>query len=109
MLLSTSLSFSDVLFIPERNQYITVSLDRTMRVWNAWSPEPFRRKADDTDPRVKFSQDIWEQIRHCVKNSIEVEDANSIVEKYFQKQNDRQDPAMNDDHPPSRQVSFVNP
>jgi len=101
---------SDVLFIPERNQYITVSLDRTMRIWNAWSPEPYRKKVTDVDPKVKFSEDLWEQIRNCVKNSIEVEDANNIVEKYFQQQfNQKRLSMATDDHQQSRQVSFINP
>ncbi|CAF2703911.1 unnamed protein product [Rotaria sp. Silwood2] len=99
----------DILFIPERNQYITVSLDRTMRIWNAWSPEPFRKKVADIDPKVKFSEDLWEQIRNCVKNSIEVEDANSIVDKYFQKQYEQKHLSFNDDQQHSRQVSFLNP
>ncbi|CAF3091307.1 unnamed protein product [Rotaria socialis] len=99
----------DVLFIPERSQYITVSLDHTMRIWNAWSPEPFRKKVADIDPKIKFSEDLWEQIRNCVKNSIEVEDANSIVDKYFQKQYEQKHLSIHDDHPRAQQVSFSNP
>jgi hypothetical protein len=98
--------FSDIAFIPERNQYVTVSLDRTMRIWNAWSPEPFRKKVADIDPKLKFSQDLWEQIRNCVKNSIEVEDANSIVDKYFQRQFEQKRVSIPDDSAQSRQVSF---
>ncbi|CAF0782811.1 unnamed protein product [Rotaria sp. Silwood1] len=99
----------DVLFIPERNQYITVSLDRTMRIWNAWSPEPLRKKVADIDPKKKFAEELWEQIRNCVKNSIEVEDANSIVDKYFQKRYEQKRLSITDDHQQSRQVSFLNP
>ncbi len=99
------------MFIPERNQYITVSLDRTMRIWNSWSPEPFRKTVADVDPKVKFTEDLWDQIRNCVKNSIEVEDPNSIVDKYFQKrfEQKRLSITINDDHHQSRQVSFINP
>jgi hypothetical protein len=99
----------DILFIPERNQYITVSLDCTMRIWNAWSPEPLRKKVTDIDPQVKFSEDLWEQIRNCVKNSIEVEDANIIVDKYFQSQYEPKRLSITEEHQPSRQVSFINP
>lgn len=80
-----------------------------MRIWNAWSPEPYRKKVADVDPKVKFSEDLWEQIRNCVKNSIEVEDANSIVEKYFQQQHNQKRLSMTDEHQQSRQVSFINP
>lgn len=77
-----------------------------MRIWNAWSPEPFRKKVADIDPKVKFSQDLWEQIRNCVKNSIEVEDANTIVDKYFQRQYEQKRVSIHDDPSQSRQVSF---
>ena len=87
----------DILFIRERNQYITVSLDRTMRIWNAWSPEPFRKKVDDIDPKTKFSEQLWEQIRNCVKNTIEVEDGNTIVDKYFQRQYEQKNMLISDD------------
>ena len=80
-----------------------------MRIWNAWSPEPFRKKVVDVDPRVKFSEDLWEQIRNCVKNTIEVEDANSIVDKYFQKQDEQKRYSITEENPQSRQVSFGNP
>lgn len=80
-----------------------------MRIWNAWSPEPFRKKTTDIDPKVKFSEDLWEQIRNCVKNSIEVEDANNIVERYFQRQYEHKRSSITDDHQQSRQVSFINP
>ncbi|CAF5114630.1 unnamed protein product, partial [Rotaria socialis] len=53
--------------------------------------------------------DLWEQIRNCVKNSIEVEDANSIVDKYFQKQYEQKHLSIHDDHPRAQQVSFSNP
>jgi hypothetical protein len=98
----------DILFIPERSQYVTVSLDRTMRIWNAWSPEPFRKTVADIDPQVKFSEDLWDQIRNCVKKSIEVEDANIIVDKYFQRQYEQKRLSITDDHQQSRQVSFNN-
>lgn len=79
-----------------------------MRIWNAWSPEPFRKKVADVDPKTQFSLDLWEQIRNCVKNSIEVEDANSIVDKYFQRQYAPKQLSISDDHQQSRQVSFIN-
>ena len=103
------LSSRDIAFIPERNQYVTVSLDHTMRIWNAWSPEPFRKKVADVDPKTKFSQDLWEQIRNCVKNTIEVEDANSIVDRYFQRQCDHKRLSVHEESLQSRQVSFINP
>lgn len=78
-----------------------------MRIWNAWSPEPFRKKVADVDPQAKFAEDLWEQIRNCVKNSIEVEDANTIVDKYFQRQYERKDSTMHDDHQNIRRVSFT--
>lgn len=99
----------DIAFIPERNQYITVSLDRTMRIWNAWSPEPFRKKVADIDPKTKFTQDLWEQIRNCVKNPIEVEDPDQIVEQYFQRRFQLKRLSTHDESLPSRQVSFINP
>lgn len=103
-------SSSDILFIPERNQYVTVSLDRTMRIWNAWSAEPLRKTVADVDPKAKFSEDLWEQIRNCVKNKIEVEDANTIVEKYFQRQYEPKRLSITEDSAlSSRQVSFINP
>ena len=80
-----------------------------MRIWNAWSPEPFRKKVADIDAKTKFSQDLWEQIRSCVKNSIEVEDANSIVEKYFQKTHEQKRFSTSEDQGQSRQVSFIDP
>jgi hypothetical protein len=84
-------------------------MDRTVRIWNAWSPEPLRNRTTDIDPKVKFSEDLWEQIRGCVKNSIEVEDPNSIVEKYFQRQNEHKRLSVNDDTNQARQLSFINP
>lgn len=99
----------NILFIPERNQYVTVSLDRTMRIWNAWSPEPYREKVADADPQVKFSEELWKQIRNCVKNSIEVEDANTIVDRYFQRDYVEKRQSITEENQPSRQVSFYNP
>ena len=81
-----------------------------MRVWNAWSPEPFRKKVADVDSDTKFRQELWDQIRSCVKNSVDVEDPNYIVEKYFQNQNQNQQGRHHsDDLPRSRQVSFIDP
>jgi len=80
-----------------------------MRIWNAWSRESFREKEADIDPRKKFSDNIWEDIRKCVKNSIEVEDANSIIDKYFQKRYEQNWLPTHDDHQQIRQVSFINP
>jgi hypothetical protein len=88
---------------------VTVSLDRTIRIWNAWSPEPFRKKVAYVDPQVKFSEDLWDQIRNCVKNSIEVEDANSIVDKYFQRQYEEKRYSVTEENQESRQVSFIDP
>lgn len=100
---------SDIVFIPERNQYITVSLDQTMRIWNAWSPEPFRKKVKDVDAKTKFSQDLWDQIKNCVKNSVEVEDPDKIVEKYFENQSGQSYSLLAEDTGRSRQVSFIDP
>jgi hypothetical protein len=58
---------------------------------------------------VKFSEDLWEQIRNCVKNSIEVEDANSIVDKYFQRQYEEKRYSVTEENQESRQVSFIDP
>jgi hypothetical protein len=80
-----------------------------MRIWNAWSAEPLRKKVADIDPQAKFSEDIWEQIRNCVKNKIEVEDANDIVEKYFQQRYEHKRHSLTEEIPQSRQVSFVDP
>jgi hypothetical protein len=80
-----------------------------MRIWNAWSPEPFNKHAADSEPTIQFSQDLWEQIRSCVKNVIDVEDANNIVEKYFETQYGQRRLSIAEDAPRSRQVSFVNP
>jgi hypothetical protein len=81
-----------------------------MRIWNAWSPEPFRKKVAYVDPQVKFAEDLWEQIRNCVKNSIEVEDANTIVDKYFHRNDEEQRYSLTEEiQQQSRQVSFVDP
>ncbi|CAF0729498.1 unnamed protein product [Adineta steineri] len=87
----------DVLFIPERNQYITVSLDCTMRIWNAWSRDSSQEETD-IDPKKKFSDNIWEDIRKCVKNTIEVEDPNSIIDKFFQKRYEQNPSSFHEDH-----------
>ncbi|UJR37707.1 hypothetical protein I4U23_030402 [Adineta vaga] len=99
----------DVLFIPERKQYITVSLDCTMRIWNAWSRQSLQERETNVDPETKFSDNIWEDIRKCVKNTIEVEDANSIIDKYFQNRYEPSRFSIHDDQQTDRQVSFVNP
>ncbi len=80
-----------------------------MRIWNAWSPEPFRKKVADVDPQAKFSEDLWDQIRNCVKNVIEVEDANTIVDRYFERQYEQKRQSITEETQPSRQVSFLNP
>lgn len=80
-----------------------------MRIWNAWSSEPLRKKVAYVDPQVKFSEDLWEQIRNCVKNSIEVEDPNTIVERYFQREFVEKRQSITEENQPSRQVSFYNP
>lgn len=80
-----------------------------MRIWNAWSPEPFRKKVADIDPKTKFTQDLWEEIRNCVKNTVEVEDPNSIVDRYFQQRFGHKRLSTHEDSVQSRQVSFINP
>ncbi|CAF0968850.1 unnamed protein product [Adineta ricciae] len=98
----------DVLFIPERRQYVTVSLDCTMRIWNAWSRSSLQEKETNTDPQKKLSDNIWEDIRKCVKNPIEVEDADSIIDKYFQNRYEPSRFPIHDDQQLARQVSFAN-
>lgn len=80
-----------------------------MRIWNAWSSEPLRKKVTYVDPKVKFTEDLWEQIRNCVKNSIEVEDPNTIVERYFQRDFVEKRQSITEENQPYRQVSFINP
>lgn len=80
-----------------------------MRIWNAWSAKTLQKEVAYVDPQVKFSENLWEQIRNCVKNSIEVEDANTIVDRYFQRQYVEKRQSITEDNQPSRQVSFLNP
>ena len=79
-----------------------------MRIWNAWSRDSLQEKETNTDPQKKLSDNIWEDIRKCVKNPIEVEDANSIIDKYFQNRYEPSQFSIHDDLQLAQQVSFAN-
>ncbi|CAF1299195.1 unnamed protein product [Didymodactylos carnosus] len=94
----------DIVFIPERDQYITVSWDKTMRIWNAWSPILLKQQVKIVDPKTQLAQQLWEKLHGFVEQSGVIDDdANTIVEKYFQRQ---QTFHYNSDEQ-SRQISSV--
>jgi 5-formaminoimidazole-4-carboxamide-1-beta-D-ribofuranosyl 5'-monophosphate synthetase len=52
----------DLIFIPERNHIVSVSWDRTIKVWKGYRKVNLYHKKNEKDSEKKFETWVWDQM-----------------------------------------------
>lgn len=60
-------SIRDIIYINERNQYISVSWDKTIRVWRAWRKSSLIKQKVEINKDNDYNTWIWEQLKLATK------------------------------------------
>ena len=57
-----------MIFIAERGHIVSVSWDRTVKVWRAYRKQSFVKKKVEKDHEKKFDTWVWDQMKLAMKN-----------------------------------------
>jgi WD40 repeat protein len=60
-------SIRDLIFIPERNHIVSVSWDRTIRVWKSYRKQSYQKKNVEEENNKKFETWVWNQMKKAMK------------------------------------------
>ena len=60
-------SIRDLIFIPERNHIVSVSWDKTIRVWRSYRKQTYQRKLVEDENNKKFETWVWEKMKQALK------------------------------------------
>ena len=56
------------MFIPERNHIVTVSWDRTIKVWKSYRRQNLTRQKMEKHKEKKFETWVWDAMKLALKN-----------------------------------------
>jgi WD40 repeat protein len=57
----------DIIFIPDRNNIVSVSWDKTIRVWKSYKKNNKKRKNEDNEK--KFDTWVFDQMKSALKTN----------------------------------------
>ena len=61
-------SIRDLVFIPERNHIVSVSWDKTVKVWRSYRKQNSNRKKNLKEKEKKFDAWLWDEMKKALKN-----------------------------------------
>jgi len=59
--------YSDVIFIPERNNIVSVSWDGTIKIWRSYRKQKNEGKKKTHENSQKFETWVWEQMKVAMR------------------------------------------
>jgi hypothetical protein len=77
-----------LIFIPERNHIVSVSWDRTIKVWRSYKKQNQTRKQVEKESNVKFETWVWDQMKLALKQNASngaPQDINQLIEQLNSK------------------------
>ncbi len=77
-----------MIFIPERNHIVSVSWDRTIKVWRSYKKQNQTRKQVEKESNVKFETWVWDQMKLALKQNASngaPQDINQLIEQLNSK------------------------
>jgi hypothetical protein len=72
----------DLIYIPERNHIVSVSWDRTIKVWRSYRKQNQTRKQVEKESNVKFETWVWDQMKIALKQTVSngtTQDINELI------------------------------
>ena len=78
----------DLIYIPERNHIVSVSWDRTIKVWRSYRKQNQTRKQVEKESNVKFETWVWDQMKIALKQTVSngtTQDINELIEQLNSK------------------------